>query len=289
MLKLLYINWSFLLNASIQHVHQLSQSDKELEELERQKMIEAIIGLSITAIIMSYPTYLFIRYAYFKLRKEFRFKTTFNEYNHIDALVLLSMNVLRTSPGFFREKCGYLKEYIVYLYPESKSFHESLRMAYKDVYRSESIVNWLNRFHAEAERKNIVRFLIHMAAQDGVVAPREKTELFRIIDAFELKREEWTGLIDEINGEFTERQHRWKKRQHAASENYRDSLVEKALDYFEIKRENLDGNVLRENYRRLVKEYHPDRHPDATPEEQSELEVKFQELQVYYDELVKLL
>ncbi|MNY07378.1 Dna-J like membrane chaperone protein [compost metagenome] len=238
---------------------------------------------------MAYPTYLFIRYAYFKLRKEFRFKTKFNEYNHIDALVLLSMNVLRTSPEYFREKCGYLKEYIVYLYPESTSFHESLRMAYKDVYRSESIVNWLNRFHTVDERKNVVRFLIHMAAQDGIVAPREKEELFRIIDAFELERREWSDLINEINMEFANRQNRWKKEYHAPNESYRDDLVEKALNYFEMERDGVDERLLREKYRKLVKEYHPDRYPDATAEEHSELEVKFQELQLYYEEILKLL
>lgn len=290
MLKLLlYVNWSFLLNASTQHLHQLSQSEKEIEELERQKMIEAIIGFSITALIMAYPTYLFIRYAYFKLRKEFRFKTKFNQYNHIDALVLLSMNLLRTNPECFREKCAYLKAYIGYLYPESTSFHESMRMAYKDVYRSESIVNWLNRFHDANERKDIVRFLIHMAAQDGVVAPREKTELFRIIDTFGLERKEWTGLIDEINEEFAERQNSWKRKQHAVDENYRESLLEKALDYFEMERGQMNEQLLREKYRQLVKKYHPDRHPDATLEEHNALEVKFQELQVYYEELLRQL
>lgn len=280
------MNWSLLLDVSASHLHHLSAND---QEVGRQKLIETVIGLSLTVIIMSVPAYLLIRYVYFKFKKEFRFKTKFNQYNHIDALVLLSMNVLRTNPECFQEKCIYLKEYIVYLYPKSNSFHESLKMSYNDVYRSESIVNWLSRFHAEEERRDVVRFLIHMAAQDGIVAPREKSELFRIIDAFSLARKEWMDLMDGINQAFMEQQNRWRKTQNSQSTNYRDDLIARALDYFGVKREAIDEQLLRDKYRKLVKEYHPDRHPDATAEERNELEVKFQELQVHYEQLLKSL
>lgn len=277
------MTWSLLLDISAMQAQKLAE-----EELARQKLIEAIIGFSVTAIVMSWPTYLLIRYSYFKLKKEFRFKTKFNPYNHIDALVLLSMNVLRTNPECFKEKCIYLKEYIVYLYPErNSSFHESLKMAYKDVYRSESIVQWLSRFQAEDERKDVVRFLIHMSAQDGVVGSREKTELIRIVDAFGLLHQEWMELMEDINRAFTKRQER--RNNTGNSESYRDDIASKALEYFEMEKNALDEDKLRLKYRRLVKEYHPDRHPDATPGERKELEVKFQELQLYYEELLKLL
>ena len=280
------MSWSLLLDLSASHLQKIAENDREAE---RQRVIETLTGLSLTVIIMSVPAYFLIRYVYFKLKKEFRFKTKFNQYNHIDALVLLSMNVLRTNPECFQEKCIYLKEYIVYLYPKSNSFHESLKMSYNDIYRSESIVNWLNRFHVEEERRDVVRFLIHMAAQDGIVAPREKSELFRIIDAFSLARKEWIDLMDGINDAFMERQNSWRKRQSSQNRNYRDDLIVRSLDYFGMKREAIDEQLLRDKYRKLVKEYHPDRHPNATVEERNELEVKFQELQVYYEELLKLL
>lgn len=258
------------------------------EEYEREKLIETVTGLSITALIMAYPAYLLIRYAYFKLKKEFRFRTKFNPYNHIDALVLLSMNVLRTNPDCFKEKCAYLKGYIVYLYPENNaSFHESLKMAYKDVYHSESIVQWLNLSHQENERKDVVRFLIHMAAQDGIVGVREKAELIRIIDAFELVRHEWMVLMEEINETFAKRQDRRNDSNNSGSQ--RSDLINKALEYFEMRRDAVDEHKLRLKYRVLVKKYHPDRHPGSTVEERKELEAKFQELQLYYEELLKLL
>ncbi len=258
------------------------------EEYYRQKMIETIIGLSITAIIVAAPTYWLIRYVISKLRKEFRFKTKFNPYNHIDALVLLSMNVLRTNPDCFKEKCIYLKEYIIYLYPENNSsFNESLKMAYSDVYRSESIVRWLNRFQQEDQRKDVVRFLIHMAAQDGVVGSHEKVELIRIIDAFALVHQEWLVLMEDINEAYTRRNERRSKTNDSGS-YYQESLVEKSLVYFEMQKDGLDEDKLRLKYRGLVKKYHPDRHPDASPEERKELEVKFQELQLHYEELLKL-
>lgn len=280
------MTWSFLLDIPVDHLSEFARSERELE---RQKLVELIIGLSITAMIMSAPAYWLIRYTYFKIRKEFRFKTKFNQYNHVDALVLLSMNVLRMQPDCFKEKCGYLKEYITYLYPENDSFHETIKMAYQDVYYSESIVRWLNRFQDADQRKDTVRFLIHMAAQDGVVATREEAELFRIIDAFELMRQEWVDLITDINHSFAKRQNRWRETHHAKPESYYSDLLQRALEYFELKREAIDEQSLRDRYRRLVKEYHPDRHPDATPEEKKELEVKFQELQLYYEELIKLL
>ena len=258
------------------------------EEYYRQKMIETIVGLSITAIIVAAPTYWLIRYVISKLRKEFRFKTKFNPYNHIDALVLLSMNVLRTNPDCFKEKCIYLKEYIIYLYPENNSsFNESLKMAYSDVYRSESIVRWLNRFQQEDQRKDVVRFLIHMAAQDGVVGSHEKVELIRIIDAFALVHQEWLVLMEDINETYTRRNERRSKTNDSGS-YYQESLVEKSLVYFEMQKDGLDEDKLRLKYRGLVKKYHPDRHPDASPEERKELEVKFQELQLHYEELLKL-
>lgn len=258
------------------------------EEYYRQKMIETIVGLSITAIIVAAPTYWLIRYVISKLRKEFRFKTKFNAYNHIDALILLSMNVLRTNPDCFKEKCIYLKEYIVYLYPEENgSFHESLKMAYTDVYRSESIVRWLSRFQQEEQRKDIVRFLIHMAAQDGVIGSREKAELIRVIDGFSLLHQEWLVLMEDINQAFTRRYER--RNESTDSSNYRESVVKNALKYFDIEKDALDEGELRERYRKLVKKYHPDRHPDADAEKRKELEVKFQELQLYYEELLKLL
>lgn len=258
------------------------------EEYYRQKMIETIIGLSITAIIVAAPTYWLFRYVFSKLRKEFRFKTKFNAYNHIDAMVLLSMNVLRTNPDCFKEKCIYLKEYIIYLYPEDNgSFHESLKMAYTDVYRSESIVRWLSRFQQEEQRKDTVRFLIHMAAQDGVIGSHEKAELIRVIDGFDLVHQEWLVLMEDINQAFTRRYER--RNGSADSLNYRAGLVESALEYFDIEKDTLDEGELREKYRKLVKKYHPDRHPDADSEKRKELEVKFQELQLYYEELLKLL
>lgn len=277
------MTWSLLLDLTSAQAQKLAE-----EEYYRQKMIETIIGLSITAIIVAAPTYWLIRYFFSKFRKEFRFRTKFNAYNHIDALVLLSMNVLRTNPDCFKEKCIYLKEYIVYLYPENNgSFHESLKMAYKDVYRSESIVRWLSRFQQEDQRKDIVRFLIHMAAQDGVIGSREKAELIRIIDEFALIHQEWLILMEDINQAFARR---YERRSEAAdSRNYQGNLVESALEYFEVERDALDEDKLRLKYRELVKKYHPDRHPDANPEERKELEVKFQELQVYYEELLKLL
>lgn len=277
------MTWSLLLDISAMQAQKLAE-----EELARQKLIEAIIGFSITAIVMSVPTYWFIRYVFFKIRKEFRFKTKFNPYNHIDALILLSMNVLRTNPDCFKEKCIYLKEYIIYLYPENNSsFNESLRMAYIDVYRSESIVRWLNRFQQEEQRKDIVRFLIHMAAQDGVIGSREKGELVRIIDAFALVHQEWLVLMEEINQAFVKRNERRSKMNDSVG--YRGDIESKALEYFEVEKDALDENKLRLKYRKLVKKYHPDRHPNAAPEERKELEVKFQELQLYYEELLKLL
>lgn len=277
------MTWSLLLDISAMQAQKLAE-----EEVARQKLIEAIIGFSITAIIMSAPTYWMFRYVFSKLRKEFRFKTKFNPYNHIDALVLLSMNVLRTNPDCFKEKCIYLKEYIVYLYPENHtSFHESLKMAYSDVYRSESIVRWLSRFQQEEQRKDVVRFLIHMAAQDGIIGSREKGELVRIIDAFTLVHEEWLVLMEDINRAFAGRYERRSKTDNSVS--YRDDLECKALEYFEMEKDALDEEKLRLKYRKLVKKYHPDRHPDASPEEHKELEVKFQELQLYYEELLKLL
>lgn len=258
------------------------------EEFYRQKMIETIVGLSITAIIVAAPTYWLFRYVFSKLRKEFRFKTKFNAYNHIDALVLLSMNVLRTNPDCFKEKCIYLKEYIIYLYPEdNSSFHESLKMAYTDVYRSESIVRWLSRFQQEEQRKDIVRFLIHMAAQDGVIGSREKAELIRIIDGFALLHQEWLVLMEDINQAFRRRHER--RSETAGSSRYRENLVESALEYFDLEKDALDEEELRLKYRKLVKEYHPDRHPDADAEKRKELEVKFQELQLHYEELLRLL
>mgnify|MGYP002358173720 FL=1 len=56
-----------------------------------------------------------------------------------------------------------------------------------------------------------------------------------------------------------------------------------------MEREALNEQQLRSRYRELVKLYHPDRHPDATPEEHKELEIKFQEIQLYYEELIKLI
>jgi DnaJ-domain-containing protein 1 len=276
------MTWSLLLDISAMQVQKIAE-----EEFDRQKLIEAVIGLSVTAIVMSWPTYLLIRYSYFKLKKEFRFKTKLNSYNHIDALVLLSMNVLRAHPQCFKEKCIYLKEYIVYLYPEgSSSFHESLKMAYSDVYRSESIVQWLNRFQVEDERKDVVRFLIHMAAQDGVVGSREKAELIRIVDAFGLLHQEWMELMEGINEAFAKRGNKANDNQASGS---RSDCANKALDYFEMQWEGINEEELRLKYRRLVKKYHPDRYPDAAPEERKQLEVKFQELQLYYEELLKLL
>lgn len=278
------MNFFVLLTISADQAQKLAQ-----EEYEREKLIETVTGLSITALVIAYPTYLLIRYAYFKLKKEFRFKAKFNPYNHIDALVLLSMNVLRTHPECFKEKCAYLKGYIVFLYPENNgSFHESLKMSYKDIYHSESIVYWLNRFQTVDERKDVVRFLIHMAAEDGVVGSREKAELVRIVDAFGLERKEWTDLMESINQDFIKRQERWNKTHDGRSESYQSDFIGKALHYFELNREALNENVLRSKYRKLVKKYHPDRHPDADLEERKELEVKFQELQSYYDELLKL-
>ncbi len=277
------MTWSLLQTLSSAQIQKLAE-----EEYYRQKMIETIVGLSITAIIVAAPTYWLIRYVFFKIRKEFRFRTKFNPYNHIDALVLLSMNVLRTNPDCFKEKCVYLKEYIVYLYPENNtSFHESLKMAYTDVYRSESIVRWLNRFQQEDERRDVVRFLIHMAAQDGVVGSHEKAELIRIIDAFTLVHQEWLVLMEDINEAYTRRNERRSKTTDSGSS--RESLVDKSLGYFEMQKDTLDEEELRLKYRRLVKKYHPDRHPNATPEERKELEVKFQELQLHYEELLKLL
>lgn len=93
--------------------------------------------------------------------------------------------------------------------------------------------------------------------------------------------------MEDINQVFVRRNERRSKA--ANTRIYRESVVDKALEYFAVEKAALDENKLRLKYRELVKKYHPDRHPDASPEERNELEMKFQELQVHYEELLKLL
>lgn len=260
-----------------------------LEEIDRERLIETSVGLSLAAIIGCVLFYLYLRYVHYKLKGEFRYKSKFNEYNHVDALVLLSMNVLRSHPQSFQDKCLYIKEYILYLYPNNDSFFESLNWSYRDTYSSKSIVKWLNTHLNEDAIQDGIRFLISMAAVDGVIAPKERKELIGIIDSFQIDSGNWIKMMDEINEAFVQRQKQWKSKGSTSNLSYRESLVQKAMDYFEISKEELSETTLRKKYLVFVKKYHPDRSPNATPEERKELEIKFQEVQLYYDELLKLL
>lgn len=262
-------------------------SHPEIEAAERQRLIENVIGLSLSAIVAGILFYIYFRYLHYKLKGEFRYKSKFNEYNHVDALVILSMNVLRSHPICWQEKCLYIKEYIVYLYPNNSSFFESLRWSYKDIYSSQSLVKWLNKHLDKNAIENDIRFLIHMAAIDGVIASKEREELVDIIEAFQVETSVWLEMMDSINQEFQDRRNSWRKKEEPIS--YHDSIVVKALAYFEMSKEILNATILRKKYLKFAKKFHPDSSPHATLNERKELEIKFQEVQLYYDELLKLL
>lgn len=259
--------------------------DTSAEELHRQKVIETTIGLSGAAVIAIVLIVIYGRYVHYKRKKSFRFKSKFNEYNHVDALVFLSMNVLKSHPEYFREKCVYMKEYVAFLYPNNTSFYESLRFSYTDYYASHTIVKWLNEHLAPSQKEDVVRFLIYMAAQDGVVAQKEILELNTIIEAFDLPINEWKALMDSINQRFYEQQERWRKRNESGS--YRSASLKNALEYFGLKEITKDEELLRQLYREKVKLCHPDCFPNATEQERKQYEVEFQQLQMHYEELIK--
>lgn len=260
---------------------------QSVEDANRQKQIETVIGLLGAAAVAGVLIYIYGRYLHYKRKKEFRFNSKFNEYNHVDALVLLGMNVLKRHPECFREKCLYIKEFVAFLYPNNQSFHESLRFSYTDYYASDTIVKWLNEYISMHQKEDTVRFLIQLAAQDGIIASQERSELEPIILDFGLPLEEWGIVMDEINACFFQRQQEWRSQNSGVS--YQTTIFEKALEYFQVSSNDLNEKVLRKAYRELVKQTHPDRYPDATAEERKKHEIEFQKIQVYYEELLKRL
>lgn len=145
-----------------------------------------------------------------------------------------------------------------------------------------SVANWIVRQMTETqERADLIDFLVDLVFVDGDMIDREFTALIRLGELIGVR----SMYIENKVIEFRKRifgQANHSRLHEIANGGTRRKF---ALAILDLSSDATD-EVIKKQYRTLVKKYHPDRNPDLSEEEQAENAQRFLEVQDAYEELI---
>jgi DnaJ like chaperone protein len=145
-----------------------------------------------------------------------------------------------------------------------------------------SVANWVvQKMHESQERADLIDFLIDLAFVDGELIDREFTALVRLgeligVQSFYIEKrvvEHRKRIFGQFSGE--------ARLHEIANSGTRRRMALAILDL----NSNATADDIKRSYRRLVKEYHPDRNLNLSEQERGEFAQRFLEIQDAYEEL----
>lgn len=233
---------------------------------------------------MLFPLVVFLIYYYY-LKHRQRHKIiewlgskkvpAFSEFAFREVQILLAVVMLKRDRYLQSPKFSMMKKHARNYFPKEKLDVEEI----VDVYLDEKVpmtelIAWCNENLSYEQKLETFCYVHEIAAIDGEMLDAEKEYLLYLVRKFALRNQD-------IPNEIAEKLFETNKKAVSAS----FSIVQSYYEVLEITSDATDKDV-KESYRKLVKQFHPDSHPHLTAEEKKVLSDKFQKVQEAYDHLM---
>ncbi|WP_343633506.1 DnaJ domain-containing protein [Fluviicola sp.] len=189
--------------------------------------------------------------------------------------IVLAVAMIKRDRYCFMVKRNRIHQFVQRVYDKKLDADEIIDMFLDDKIPLADLIEWCNKFISYERKLETFLFLIDIAFIDHELVDTEKEYLLFIIQKFAIRNQDISQDVQE------------KLFENHGKVSARNSVsgFESYYEVLEIASDATDKEV-KESYRRLVKQFHPDSHPHLTVEEKKALSDKFQRVQEAYDHLM---
>ncbi|MGV3630274.1 MAG: J domain-containing protein [Bacteroidota bacterium] len=225
---------------------------------------------------------LFFLYKYIQNRKwttgVFPFDLPANAENLLEAYMSITAHFILLDRYRQMEKVSYLKSYFMRHYSTTPvNIRDSMQRNFHYPIRAESAASWVNRYFSTDTKKQLVQFLVGLSHVDGTLNREEYEALKSVVSVLQLE----LSFLDAAIHLYKEQKKSPKKK--AA---LRTSEKQKCALTLGVP-ENADKKEIKQRFRELAKQHHPDRYSKNTKEQQEMAHKRFLEIQRAYEYLMK--
>ncbi len=195
--------------------------------------------------------------------------------SHIaEIFIVFAASISKRGRVHIRTKEIWVNKYIKKHFPDAKcKVDESFDFAIWNSIDLDELAFWCSQKLNHQQKLQLFEFLTYLSLVDHELVDDERELLLYVLNRFNLS-------FEELSAEAQSAVKLEEKKVVEVSVSHRKRYFS-ALGL----REDASAVEIKKMYRLLVKEVHPDRHPNATPEERRMFEARFQEIQEAYEYL----
>jgi len=210
-------------------------------------------------------------------------KLKLTEDNLLEAYLALGSLLILLDYQSSKDKTRFINDYFNrYFRNATYNFGDSLLFSMHHPMQIDSVSSWLNvHLKTEGERSQVIYFLTGLAMLDGRISRRELQFLEIMNRKLELPQSNLERIISIFKNYHSSKKETEDKRKKTprSSSNDQSRRYAEILDLEEVP--SLD--TLKQSYRKLVKQHHPDRFNQASEAQQLIAKEKFQQIQEAYE------
>lgn len=210
-------------------------------------------------------------------------KLKLTEDNLLEAYLALGSLLILLDYQSSKDKTRFINEYFNrYFRKATYNFADSLLFSMRHPMQIDSVSSWLNaNLKTEGERSQVIYFLTGLGMLDGKLSKRE----LQFLEIMNRKLELPQSNLERIISIFKNYHASKKEKDRTRKNTSRPSSIDQSKRYAEIL--HLEGSPsldsLKQAYRKLVKQHHPDRFNQASEAQQLLAKEKFQQIQEAYE------
>lgn len=209
-------------------------------------------------------------------------KLKLTEDNLLEAYLALGSLLILLDYHKSKDKTKFINQYFNrYFRNATYNFGDSLLFSMRHPIKLDTVSDWLrNNLDTEGERAQVIYFLTGLAMLDGKLAKRE----LQFLEIMNRKLNLPTSNLERIisiyaNYHASKKEHQEKVNQKRTASN---NVSRRFADILHLS-ENPTSETLKQSYRKLVKQHHPDRFTQASEAQQLLAKEKFQQIQEAYE------
>jgi hypothetical protein len=202
---------------------------------------------------------------------------SYSDFVFKEIQIVLAVAMIKRDRYLLINKLKRMKQFAQRNYsPNKLDVEEILEVFLEEKIPVMDLIEWCNKQVSYTQKLETFLFLSEISLMDEQLAFKEKEYLLFIIQRFSILNQD---IPEKIQDHVFERQQQKK------------SIKQSVFSYqfhYEVLGLKKDASVkdIKDAYRKLVKKFHPDSHPDLGEDAKKELAEKFQEVQEAYDALM---
>jgi DnaJ like chaperone protein len=207
--------------------------------------------------------------------------------NFSESFLILTAAVLRADGSVTRSELDFVKELYKQNFGIDKTRADMLVL--RDILRGE--INWeaacygINQLMIKTERVKLIHYLFGIAKADGNISPNELNIIQNIAQKINLSQYDFEFVKSKFTGTYN--REFWED--YTGSSSRQQSTYYRRDDHYKalgLESTNTDEEI-KTTYRKLARQYHPDKHASKSAEEIKIAEEKFKKIQQAYNEIKK--